>query len=204
MATHLLSPHCAALLPNHSHAEARGRRERGTERAKRAVPRSEQRPTSLLNVTRWVSCRDQGKSAVCRPEAVPETGPKTEFSLSVPAVSRRGWTTIWPGALCYYPLASLSHSEPRSHHPTRPFSSIVKLCESSYLNDDVRMRHEVTVHCLHWDIVRHRVLQEPTKRSQLEHWRESEHPGENGHGPSERGSDHLFYLIDITKMQGIV
>lgn len=37
------------------------------------------------------------------------------------------------------------------------------------------MRHEGAVHCLHWNIIRHRVLQESTECSQLECLGESEH-----------------------------
>jgi hypothetical protein len=39
------------------------------------------------------------------------------------------------------------------------------------------VRHEVTVHCLHWNVVRHSVFQEATKCSQLEQLNESEHQG---------------------------
>ena len=38
----------------------------------------------------------------------------------------------------------------------------------SHLDDDVSMRHEVTVHRLHWNVVRHSVFPETANCCQLE------------------------------------
>lgn len=50
-------------------------------------------------------------------------------------------------------------------HPARPQSTANQI---NHLDDDVSMRHEITVHRLHRDVVRHCVFQEPTKCCQLE------------------------------------
>lgn len=54
------------------------------------------------------------------------------------------------------------------------YSKSMHIC---HLDDDVSMRHEVAVDCLHWDVIRHCVLQEPTKCRQLEEYSEGRDQG---------------------------
>ena len=168
--------------------------------ADKAVPTSRQTPVSLLNVKRCASFQDPGKSHTCSPEAVPEMDPET---LSLVGFQMRQSTAEWPpGQALLATRASLSYSESQNCHPTKPLSSTAKQRESTYLDDDIGVRHEVAIHCLHWNIIGHCVLQESTESSQLKHVSEHEHQGQIITAPQQEKVVARIHR-ETTRRQGV-
>lgn len=170
--------------------------------ADKVVPTSRQTPVSVLNVKRRISFKDPWKSHSSCPQAIPEMDPKTTLTL-VSFQIRQSTAEQPPGRVLLAARVSLSHSESQNRHPTKPSSSTAKQCESTYLDDNIGVRHEVTtVHHLHWNIIGHRVPQESTKSSQLKHVSGSKHRGQMISAPQEEEVVARTHR-ETTRLQGV-
>lgn len=82
MTMHLLSPHCQVLLPNHSCGQAMWQEGKGDLKSQKGSSNVKAKtPGPLKYEDRWLW--GSGMRDKCCPEAIPEMGPKTEFSHSV-------------------------------------------------------------------------------------------------------------------------
>ena len=113
------------------------------------------------------------------PAALPEMGQRQSSHTRAPGAQRKGIAAKWPrGRERLATTASLISGFVTEICPRSQLcSSMAKRFKSGYLDDNVSMRHEVTVHCLHWNIVRHCEPQGPAERRQLESLSGSEQGG---------------------------
>lgn len=100
--------------------------------------------------------------------------------LNLELLNERQLTTFF--ILCVYmqlcTYATRTHMDVFMRVPLPPDPKLYsKSMHIRHLDDDVSMRHEVTADRLHRDVIRHRVLQEPTKCRQLEEYKEGKDQG---------------------------